>query len=190
MVVFKVTLVGHSQLPATWPSYGEGDEAVEVRLFRSPGGTFRRNRVLREVLEWPHDLTVLWLGPNDICNRARPIVLANDIRELVREIENRCGSKVLIALSEPRTGHRRSGGLEPGGYNRVAFSANRRFRRSLRDHVFLDFTAPPYQRELGQDGVHFTAVGRETIQQKIRRMINREHEAFLISHRVPGPRRP
>lgn len=151
MVLFRVALVGHSQLPVSWPSYGEGDEAVEVRLFRSPGGkvgTFRHNRVLREVLEWPHDLTVLWLGSNDICDRARPIVLANDIRELVREVENRCGSKVLISLIEPRTAHRRSAGLEPGGYNRVAASVNRRLRRSLRNHIFLDFTAPPYQREI------------------------------------------
>ena len=99
--------------------------------------------------------------------------MASDIRELVHELENRCGSKVLIALIEPRTGHRRRAGLEPGGYNRVAFSVNRRLRRSLKDHVFLNFTAPHStcysnvsERELSRDGVHFTAVGREMIQQK------------------------
>ena len=48
MLTYKVALVGHSKLPESWPSYGEGDEAVGVRMFRFRGGkvaTFRENRV-------------------------------------------------------------------------------------------------------------------------------------------------
>ena len=193
MVKFRVAFVGHSQLPLQWPNSGTGDEEIEARVFRSPGAKaryFHRDPLLREVLEWEHDLTILWLGSNDIRHETSTAQLAQNIREIVAEIERRCLSKVIVTLIEPRLRHRRANRLEGNDYDLVAKSVNRRLKRSLSDHRFLNFTAPPYKQALSPDGVHFTAAGREMLRARFVTVIAQEHEDFLIKKGVPGPFRP
>lgn len=57
--MFKVSIVGHSQVPY---SLETGLENTELRIYRKPGARARSFFVeerLTEVLEWNHDLTIL-----------------------------------------------------------------------------------------------------------------------------------
>lgn len=62
--MWKISLVGHSQVPKelNFPN-------AEIRIFRAPGGKaqfFHENELMNRVLNWEHDLSIVWLGSNDV----------------------------------------------------------------------------------------------------------------------------
>ena len=80
----KVSLVGHSQLP--YELYVEG---AEIKIFRAPGGradSFFNDERLNSVLNWPHDLCILWLGSNDIEEDTVVGEVVDNITEIIDEI--------------------------------------------------------------------------------------------------------
>ena len=98
--MFKVALVGHSQMPRSLRV-----DNAEVKVFRAPGGklaNFHRDSRLNQVLSWPHNLTYLWLGSNDINPESNIGDLINQTKAIASEIEERCGSQVIIVEIEHR----------------------------------------------------------------------------------------
>ena len=85
--MFKVAIVGHSQVPRQLHAID-----TTVRIFRAPGGrvsSFHSDSRLSSVLSWEHHLTFLWLGSNDVTPEVSTGELAGDIIRLATEIENK-----------------------------------------------------------------------------------------------------
>ena len=130
--MFKVSLVGHSQLP----NYLEV-EGTEIRIFRAPGGhaeTFFSDDRLNRVLQWKHDHCILWLGSNDIAEGMSPEGLFNTIKEITKTIERECGAVVQICLLEPRIySDEEKAPISNLNYKKVMNSVNNRIKRFLRN---------------------------------------------------------
>ena len=167
--MWKISLVGHSQLP--WELDIGG---AEVRVFRAPGGradSFYQDERLYEVLDWEHDLCILWLGSNDIENDSHPADIAEKIENIVNNIEDSCRAIVHICLVEPR--------FYPGEeymthekYGKIQRAVNKKLRRNLAN-VFIQFNSGNWVNDISEDGVHFTAEGQQRVEHKLRKDIKR-----------------
>ena len=70
------------------PSIGSIDGRL-IRTFRSPGArvaTFDTNVTLNAVLNWRHDITVLFIGGNDINDSCIPAEISSNIIQVVERI--------------------------------------------------------------------------------------------------------
>ena len=168
--MFKVSLVGHSQLPTFLQV-----EQTEIRIFRAPGSrasTFFNDQRLNQVLQWKHDHCILWLGSNDIVEGMSPGELFHNIKEITRAIENECGAVVQICLIEPRIyPNSPNAPITSENYKKVMHSINKRIKRSMR-HTTINFNTISYVQELARDGVHFREGGKERIKEKLTAAIN------------------
>lgn len=167
--MFKVALVGHSQIPVGFQS---SEPNVEVRLFRAPGALvdgFNNNRRLTSVLQWPHDLTILWLGSNDIRDSTDPSELAGRILTIARTIEDHCQSRVIVSEVEKRVyppNHPHFFSNER--YLRVRRSVNRNLLRT-RQFLIINFNSVRFV--LAHDGIHFRAHSQNNIRDKLNYLI-------------------
>ncbi len=84
---------------------------------------------MNQVLEWEHDLTILWIGSNDINADANPVETYNDIKEIYQEIETNCQSVEHIYQVKPRTQARDIAAVI---YKRIQYGVNNRIERSLK----------------------------------------------------------
>ena len=163
--MWKVSLVGHSQLPNNLSVPN-----AEVRIHKAPGGraeNFFSNRRLNGVLQWKHDLCILWLGSNDIDNVKRPRYIANNILEVVQSIEDNCQALVYICLVEPR--FYANGFMSEVEYRKV----QRKINKILKDqgNQTIHFNSKNWVEELGTDGVHWNNEGRERVKSKLTKAI-------------------
>ena len=77
-----ISIVGHSLVPRSVGNI----PGCEIRIFRSPGARvscFESDPILASVLDWQHDLTILFIGGNDINDNCIPSKIASDIQEVV-----------------------------------------------------------------------------------------------------------
>ena len=165
--MLKVSLVGHSQVPRVLEIDG-----VEIRIFRAPGGhahSFESDHRLNQVLNWEHDLSILWLGSNDITNGINPGLLADKILDVAREIESNCGASVRICLIEPRVYSRR-GPISTEDYKKVQNSINKKIKRNKKFRV-IHFNTLSFQETLSGDGVHWSSEGQERVTEKFIKVI-------------------
>ena len=177
MSVFKVAIVGHSQVP---PQLDGVSPQVEVTIFRSPGAkarSFFANPQLAAVLEGRWDMVILWLGSNDITNRCQVADIVQDLKNIVLQLEERCTPKVKVCLVEPRhTEVRWRPRVEQESYNKVAKAINNKLqKRALKGRTFISFGAKPFWYSLRADGVHFDREGRERVKDKLRSAIGYAH---------------
>ena len=154
--MYKVAFWGHSLVP---PEGAIQVEGCEIQTYRVPGaktGDFRRHPLLRDILVWPHDLSIIYIGGNDITTNCNVTSIVQNIEGIVGTLERQCGSEVAIILVEPRVvrPNRRNGGLTQVRYNRIAQGINNRLKRRLRGHKFFHFGARPYREHRLADGVH------------------------------------
>ena len=92
--------MGHSQIPRQL-----NVPNVEIKFFRAPGAkasTFFNNSRMNKVLKWEHDLTILWIGSNDIGNYTEPEIVFNFVKEIYHAIQENCQSVVYVCQIEPR----------------------------------------------------------------------------------------
>ena len=83
--MWKISVVGHSQIPKKLEV-----ENTEIRIFRAPGGradNFNNDTRMNEVLNWKHDLCILWIGSNDIDQESKPKDIVENISQIVESIE-------------------------------------------------------------------------------------------------------
>ena len=157
--MFKVAIVGHSQVPShldILPS------PIDVQIFMSPGATARsffNNEHLTAVFNGRYDMVILWLGSNDIHPRCK----VKDIKSIVEQLEIRCIPRVKICLVEPRlTEIRWRPRVEQEANNKVAKGmSNKLQKRALRGKGFISFDVKAIWYSLRSDGVHFDREDRE-----------------------------
>ena len=123
---------------------------------------------LSSVLEWKHDLTLLWIGSNAISETTQPRQLANHIIEICKVIEQTCRSKVIIIKIENWKYQSSTPVIPNFRYQRVKRSVNKALLGS-RQFLCLNFNAIEFT--LARDGVHFETNARGLINQKLIRAI-------------------
>ena len=166
--MFKVALVGHSQVSTAL----DLPDGIELSIFRSPGAkarTFFRNPRLTRVLRNKYDLVILWLGSNDIKPSCRVREIVQDLKAIVVRLELGCASRVKVCLIEPRHPDRREPlpVVDQETYDKVRKGINNNLqKRALKGKEFITFGARPYERDLGNDGIHFNLEGQARIVQK------------------------
>lgn len=165
--MFKVSIVGHSQVPRCLEI-----SCAEIKCFRALGGradSFFKDIRLLDVCNWKHDLSILWIGSNDIAHGINPSQLTAKIKEIVRVIEQECGAIVCVCLIEPRfySGERP---ISTSNYKKVQHSVNRKLKRVLNNQV-IHFNSLSYSTALSGDGVHWSKDGREKVEGKLKTVI-------------------
>ena len=161
----KVALVGHSQIPRRL-----NIPNVEVNIFRAPGAkasTFFDNFRLNEVLKWEHDLTILWIGSNDIGSHTEPETVFNFIKEIYQAIQENCKSVVYVCKIEPRL-HPRN--CPTDRYKKIQCGINNRIKKRIKSPN-IHFNNLSFVEELGGDGVHWSEAGRERVESKFKKVI-------------------
>ena len=167
--MYKVALVGHSQIPRSL-----NVNNVEVKIFRAPGGklaNFHRDSWLNQVLSWKHQLTYLWLGSNDINPASSTSELITQTQAIAREIEERCGSQVIIIEIEHRQYPPHRLVIEQEAYKKIRRSVNRAL---LRSKSFFTITFNALKFVLASDGVHFEPQSRRMIENRLVESIQRQ----------------
>ena len=165
--MWKVSLVGHSQIPSHLSA-----PDTEIRIFRAPGSraaTFFSDDRLNEVLNWTHDLCILWLGSNDIKPSSTPQGIVDDLAQVVDSIEESCGAIVKVCLVEPRF-YEEGDRMPSDQYKRIQEAVNRRLKRKL-SNGFVQFNSNSWVTQLADDGVHWDEEGKQRIKRKFRRVI-------------------
>ena len=160
-----MALVGHSQIPTELECDG-----VEIKIFRAPGGkvsTFYNDERMNDVLHWEHDLTILWLGSNDIHPNNRPAHIYEMLREIYDDTEKWCHSKIFVCTVEPRKNPRDTDALT---YKRLKNAVNKKIIKYMGSHI-IHFCSTPYQEELSEDGVHWNEIGKELVKNKLENAI-------------------
>lgn len=175
MISKVVKIVGHSLVP----SFIEPVEGTSIEIFRSPGAkvsTFQSNQLLSNVLTIPHDLTILFIGGNDIHNNCTPSLISSNIEHLIEQVHSYCGSFIYFVLLEhrdPPIGNRFN--IDADQYNRVANNINKRLKRKYKNASYVKFlsvSAKPFQRGV-TDGIHFDRESEIHLRRKLRNTIKR-----------------
>ena len=128
----SIAIVGHSLVPR---SIGTVNGA-NIRIFRCPGSKASafESSPLSSVLQWPHDLTILFLGGNDVHDGCIPCNIVRDIEAVVELIHTYCHSHIALVLLEyrnPPLNNRFN--VTPSQYRRIANSINNRLKRKYRN---------------------------------------------------------
>ena len=96
--MFRVSVLGHSNVPREpLEVYG-----CEVRTYRSPGAhaaTFDENPTFRPVLEWQHELSVLFIGSNDVTPNTEVFEVTEAIKHAVTKLEG-CADTMRANIKE------------------------------------------------------------------------------------------
>ena len=169
----KFALVGHSQLPLECEV-----PAWETRVFRAPGGkaeSFFGDPRMCNVLEWPHDFCILWLGSNDIREDTVVKNIVDNLCTIVYEIEEKCSAQVIIVLVEPRF-YPFEYPVSHFTYGKAQKGINRQLRRRLKNRSFIRYTSAFWKNHLAEDGVHFDAFGKNKIKGNLIDIMRRKVE--------------
>ena len=170
----SVAIVGHSLVPH---SIGNVHGAT-VEIYRSPGSkvaSFESNEVLSKVLHMPHDLTILFIGGNDIHDECVPATIAHDIISTAEQIHHHCQSHIALVLVEHRNpipGNRFN--VTASKYRRIANNINNRLKNKLKSKSYVQFLsigAKPFQYGVARDGVHLNKGSELHLQHKFRNTI-------------------
>ena len=172
--MFRVSLLGHSNVPRE-PLEAFG---CEVRTYRSPGShasTFDDNPTFRPALGWQHELSIVFLGSNDVKPDVEVFQITENIKHVVHKLEQ-SAEKVAIVLLEPRIIKNPAPGKpDQKTYNKVLKAVNRKLQRDLRGHDFINLTGPYFRNHLGPDGTHWNAAGKARVRGTLRKYIEKQH---------------
>lgn len=174
--MFRVAIVGHSQVPAR---LSEEVENTEIRIYRKPGArarNFEKEEKLNSVLEWKHDLTVVWLGSNDIDPDTRTRELTDQILAVGKQIEQNCDSKVVLVEIENRVYQSRKEVIANDRYKKIKRAVNVALMKS-KQFFCINFNSLKFT--LGRDGVHFEPESKKQVQQKLIRSIKSQREEWV-----------
>lgn len=165
---YRVAIVGHCQVPR---SLDVEIENTEVRIFRAPGAkveNFFSDDRMGQILLWKHELTILWMGSNDINPNTKACELTQKILEIGRIIEQICGSKVIIVEIENRLYQASNPVISNERYKKIKRAINRALLKSKK---FFCINFNGFEFTLGRDGMHFETSSKDLIQQKLARFI-------------------
>lgn len=174
----KISIVGHGQVPPELhvPAY-------DIRIFRAPDGrasTFFEDSRLSDVLEWPHDICLLWIGSNDISVNTVIDDVVNSICEIVFELE-KVAEEVVVILLEPKYSHgpTHDPTQDPDflqRYGKIQRGMNKALRKRMRNKTFVRVNTVWWANKNGTEGVHFDEQGKNVVVNKLVGVIDRQVE--------------
>lgn len=176
-----IAVVGHSLVPRSIKPV----DGAKISIYRAPGAkacNFESNEALSSVLSFPHDLTIIFIGGNDIYNNCTPSYITHNIQTLIEQVHDYCHSHICFILLEsrhPPVGNRFN--IDAEQYNKVANNINNRLKRKYKNKTYVQFLsvgAKPFQHGV-TDGVHFDFEAKAHLQLKIRNTIKRFVEGSL-----------
>ena len=172
-MVYKVAIVGHSQVPMQFPNI----PGVEVRIFRRPGAKLEAAydyTEFRNAANWNHNHTILFIGGNDIgIGPLRQSVdqISTNLIQLCWHFHS-SGSTVSLVLIEPRTFPVRA---VHKNYKSQADRINRKLKRYARHsqapYHTINLNATPFREGHTGDGTHFNAATSQHIIAKMQNAI-------------------
>ena len=168
----SVAIVGHSLVPR---DVGTVDGA-KITTYRCPGAKASsfESSPLSRVLQWPHDLTILFIGGNDVFDGCIPRNIAQDIEAVVESIHAYCHSHIALVLLEhrnPPLDNRFN--VTPAQYRKVVNNINGRLKRKYRAKPYVQFLsvgAKPFQHGV-TDEIHFNKEAQFHLRLKFRNAI-------------------
>ena len=162
-MVYRVALVGHSQLP-----YIEDYEDVEFEHFKKKGariGTFTDSSCFGRICSDQWDCVIIFLGGNDLCDHHNADQMVNDLMRLVGQVR---ASTILVTEIEKRTYRpdlASKYNTTTEQYMRLATTANNKLRRksSSLGTFHLIHLPSSYNRETVDGGIHFNEIASRSL---------------------------
>lgn len=119
----QIVLVGHSFIPTSIGAI----EVANIKVYGAPGArasTFGSNRTLSHLLEWPHNITILFTGDNDVFHGCIPNI-AKDTKAVIDLTHDHYHLHVAVVLLEPRNPPiNKRFNVSHSHYKRIAASIN------------------------------------------------------------------
>ena len=170
--MFRVALLGHSQIPRRLDHHIEG---VEVTIFRAPGGkvtNFLKDNRLNRILNFEHDLAIIWLGSNDLEYGGTSRLTVDSLISVANLVEEQCHSRVILVELENRKYPPYNERIPEGDYMRLKRAVNKKIQK----HRFKYIHFRTSQFELDVDGVHFTEDAQGLVREKLIKVIKEEKD--------------
>lgn len=168
--MFKVALVGHSQVPSTF----EAPEGAEVRIFRRRGGLIQHfnQSPLVDVYAYNPDLIILFLGSNDVLHYANNwLLLVQGLRDILYNLTSVCPRVWTVTIERRKFTSNHLSLL----YESCRKKINRKLRKYIRNMNvrMVNITSTWFLDNLSTDGVHFNAQAKQEIISKFNGVIHR-----------------
>ena len=167
-MVFKVALVGHSQIPNTITPLRN----TEVRVFKRPGGSVFQfeEPPFSEVFDYRPDLVILFLGGNDVAlygDEHQRIV--SKLKQILARLKELSNNVIFVTLERRNYPLNNRFGVVNEVYNRNRKKVNDKLRAFLRRKSIrqINVTAPWFSENLRSDGVHFNSSAAIEFRRKI-----------------------
>ena len=167
----RAAVVGHSQVPRI-VNINEAD----VRVFRKPGARIHHfdEFPLNEILEFRPEVTVLFLGGNDINNEENCVTNVAAGLKRVIEILRNINSVVIFVEIEWRDFNRSPvPNLTSETYNQKRKTINRNLKRYCNSRKIRTInTSSVHLERVGRDLVHFDNLAARHVKAKIERALS------------------
>ena len=160
--MFRVALVGHSQVPVNY-EYGYQDFPVRVYVYRRPGARIKDIRfdpVFNSFWRHRFDLSILFIGGNDLEKDTNTKAVRDEYCHLIRVLNGKdaaCIPSTIERRENLPTFHRYQ--ITQAEYNSKSRSINRFLARYCRatNQEYLDLQRGVFTGPRARDGVHFSA---------------------------------
>ena len=165
-MVFRVALVGHSQLP-----YIDNYDDVEFKRFKKGGArirTFTQGSDYERICSDEWDCVILFLGGNDLCDHHNASEMVADLMNFVNDIR---APLKLVTEIENCTYSRRLGeqhNITTDQYRRLAKCANNKLSHIKKSRAFQLIHTPSSYNNDARDGIHFGEIAERSLMIKIR----------------------
>ena len=162
-MVYRVALVGHSQLPEI-----DDYDNVEFEHFKIRGArisTFEESEYFDYICSNAWNCVIIFLGGNDLCDHHSADQVVNDLLNFVDQTRART---VLVTKIEKRTYRRaleRRYNTTTVEYNSLANTANNKLRRRERSRgtFHLIHCPPAYNLNSIDQGIHFDEIATRSL---------------------------
>ena len=175
-MVFKVALVGHSQLP-----YIEDYDDVEFEQFKKGGARiedFTKGSNYERICSDEWDCVILFLGGNDLCDHHDASQMVTELMNFVDDIR---APLKLVTEIEKRTYSRRLGeqhNITNEQYRRLAACANNKLKHRKNSGAFqLIHTPSSYNNNTRDGGIHFGEIAERSLITRYVGAISRARDA-------------
>ena len=171
-MVYKVALVGHSQLPDI-----EDYDDVEFEQFKRSGAritTFTEGHDFNRICSNEWDCVIIFLGGNDLCDHHDASLMVRDLLDFVSEIR---AQTIFVTEVEKRFYNRDleiQHNTTTQQYMRLATIANNQLRRRAKAKTFRLIHLPSsYNLNSRDGGIHFGDLAIRSLISKYVGNINR-----------------
>ena len=160
-MVFRVALIGHSHVPTGYEY--PLDEEVRLYFYRLPGATIsevKNHPRFRSFWNSRFDLTILFIGGNDIKPDVNPRAVIDEYKHLLHSINGKDCACITTTIEHRIIYRDNRFALSQEIYNQKSRSVNRHLVRYF-GHVsqeFISLSRGIFTGERAQDGVHFSPI--------------------------------